>query len=231
MYHKRKGVYGMTTNDILNDRPAAEKTAGEEINTEATEKSTAKSRIARLSSRLNRRNLIIFASIVLIGGAVYLNWLFFSGDPLEQTPEDDLVIDYTADTSGDPAFISPTGVDAEGEADSYFAMTQLNRQRARDEAMEALQLVVDSENALAELKEDAMQSMARIANNIATEANIESLIIAKGFTECVAVLNENSASIVVKSAGLLPNEIIQIKEIVCEQSGLDPAAIKIIEIQ
>lgn len=110
-------------------------------------------------------------------------------------------------------------------------MTQLNRQRARDEAMEALQLVVDSENALAELKEDAMQSMARIANNIATEANIESLIIAKGFTECVAVLNENSASIVVKSAGLLPNEIIQIKEIVCEQSGLDPAAIKIIEIQ
>lgn len=30
MYHKRKGVYGMTTNDILNDRPAAEKTAGEE---------------------------------------------------------------------------------------------------------------------------------------------------------------------------------------------------------
>jgi stage III sporulation protein AH len=230
MYHKRKGVNDMTTNEILNDQPVTDKIAAEKITGETFGKSAPKSRLARLSSRMNRRNLIIFASIVLIGGAIYLNWLFFSGEPID-TAGDNNVIDYTGGATGETEFISATDASVETQADSYFAMTQLNRQRARDEAMESLQLVVDNENSLAELKQDAMQSMARISADIANEANIEALVCAKGFAECVAVLNENSASVVVKSAGLLPNEIIQIKEIVCEQSGLNPADVKIIEIE
>ncbi|MHB1153589.1 MAG: SpoIIIAH-like family protein [Eubacteriales bacterium] len=213
----------MTTNEILNDQlKIDQKTTGDKTK-------DLSSRFSRLSSKLNRRNLIIFASIALIGSAVYLNWLFFSGDAVDT--DNDKVIDYTASETGDPTYISATDAAIEGETDSYFAMTQLNRQRARDEAMEALQLVVDNPNSLTDLKEDAMQSMARIATDIATEANIESLVCAKGFEKCVAVLNENSASVVVKSAGLLPNEVIQIKEIVYEQSNIDPANIKIIEIE
>lgn len=220
----------MTTNEILNDQPVTDKITTGKSTGETFGKSAPKSRLARLSSRLNRRNLIIFASIALIGGAVYLNWLFFSGEPTG-TVIDNQVIDYTGGATGETAFISATDASVETQADSYFAMTQLNRQRARDAAMESLQLVVDSDNSLAELKQDAMQSMARISTDIANEANIEALVLAKGFKECVAVLNENSASVVVKSAGLLPNEVIQIKEIVCEQSGLTPADVKIIEIQ
>lgn len=223
MYHKRKGEYGMTTNETLNDQPDLEK------KTTAEKAKDLNSRFARLSSRLNRRNLIIFASIVLIGGAVYLNWLFFSGDTAD--PAADKVIDYTDGVSDDLSYVSTGDAAAENETDSYFAMTQLNRQRARDEAMEALQLVVDSPNSLAELKEGAMQSMARIAADIATEANIEALICAKGFEKCVVVLNEKSASVVVKSGGLLPNEVVQIKEIVYEQSKFDPSNVKIIEIE
>lgn len=214
----------MTINEILNDQLKIDKkTTGDKTKDSG-------SRFSRLSSRLNRRNLIIFASIALIGSAVYLNWLFFSGDTVD-TADNSKVIDYTASETGDPTFISATDAAIEGETDSYFAMTQLNRQRARDEAMEALQLVVDNPNSLTDLKENAMQSMARIATDIATEANIESLVCAKGFEKCVAVLNENSASVVVQSVGLLPNEVIQIKEIVCEQSNLDPVNVKIIEIE
>ncbi len=213
----------MTTNEILNDQ------LKNDIKTIEEKPNDLGSRLSRLSSKLNRRNLIIFASIALIGSAVYLNWLFFSGDSVDS--DNDKVIDYTSSETGDPSYISATDAAIEGETDSYFAMTQLNRQRARDEAMEALQLVVDNPNSLSDLKENAMQSMARIATDIATEANIESLVCAKGFEKCVAVINENSASVVVKSGGLLPNEVIQIKEIVCEQSNLNPANVKIIEIE
>ncbi|MDD4773803.1 MAG: SpoIIIAH-like family protein [Eubacteriales bacterium] len=209
----------MMNDEILNDRPETENPA---------KAKSSRSRLSRLSSKLNRRNLIIFASIVLLGGAVYINWLFFSDDTVKT--DNDKVLDYSQGESGD-IFISTDNADIESETESYFAMTQLNRQRARDEAMEALQLVVDSPNSLAELKEGAMQSMARIAEDIAAEANIESLVCAKGFEKCVAVLNENSASVVVKSTGLLPNEVIQIKEIVVEQSGLNPSAVRIIEIE
>ena len=62
-----------------------------------------------------------------------------------------------------------------------------------------------------------------------TEANIETLIEAKGFEECVAVINNDSASIVVKSEGLQAAQISQINEIVYEQAGISPVNVKIIQ--
>ena len=59
--------------------------------------------------------------------------------------------------------------------------------------------------------------------------NIETLIEAKGFAECVAVIKDDSASIVVKSDGLQAAQISQINEIVYEQSGISPVNVKIIQ--
>ena len=61
------------------------------------------------------------------------------------------------------------------------------------------------------------------------ESNIETLIVAKGFEECVAVISGESVNIVVKSDGLQAAQISQINEIVYEQSGILPVNIKIIQ--
>ena len=58
---------------------------------------------------------------------------------------------------------------------------------------------------------------------------IEQLVISKGFEQCIAVVNENSASIVVKRDGLLANEVAQIKEIVYKEASISPKNITIIE--
>lgn len=55
------------------------------------------------------------------------------------------------------------------------------------------------------------------------------MIKSKGFEECVAVISEGGASVVVKSSGLLENEIAQIQEIVYDTAGILPANLKIIE--
>jgi hypothetical protein len=61
------------------------------------------------------------------------------------------------------------------------------------------------------------------------ESNIESLVISKGFEECVAVINEGKCNVIVKCDGLLANQISQIKEIIYEQAAINPIDIKIIE--
>jgi stage III sporulation protein AH len=61
------------------------------------------------------------------------------------------------------------------------------------------------------------------------ETNIETLIVAKGFEECVAVISGDSASVVVRSDGLAAAQISQINEIVFQQSGILPVNITIIE--
>ena len=171
-------------------------------------------------SRIGTRNIIIASSLVLIGAAVVLNFVFFGnsqpavadGEPLGET--DGEVVE-----------------DAVYAEDSYFASAQLSRQQSRDQAIAVLQTVIESSTADAATKEAASADINRIASEIQTEANIETLIKSKGFEECVAVISEGTASVIVASDGLMPNELSQIKEIVWEQAGIDPVNIKIIEKQ
>ena len=93
-----------------------------------------------------------------------------------------------------------------------------------------LQLVIDSDSAIESAKQEAIADVSRIADEIAAEANIETLIKAKGFEECVAVISDGNANIVVRTDdALMQNEVAQILEIVVEQSGISPENIKITE--
>lgn len=173
-----------------------------------------------IAKKIGMRNIVIVFSLLLIGAAVILNFVMF-GDSQPNVGE------------GDMLGIGITGNEDDGASgevdDSYFASAQLSRKQARDQALAVLQTVVDSSSADAAAKEQASSDISRIASEIRAEADIETLIKSKGFENCVAVIGEGSASIIVRSDGLLPNELSQIKEIVYEQAGIDPVEIKIIE--
>lgn len=180
--------------------------------------------------KLGKKNIIILCAVVLICGAIYLNWVLFSGNDLTSTNIDD-PYSYGDTALGQASYVDSgdSSTDSLSEEDNYFTLTQINRQRARDEAMEVLYTILDSEDALQELKDQAIEDINQIAANIETEANIETLVTAKGFEDCVAVINESNANIIVKTTGLMPNEVIQIKEIVYEQAGILPSNVKIVE--
>ncbi|MBE6708700.1 MAG: SpoIIIAH-like family protein [Ruminococcaceae bacterium] len=185
-----------------------------------------KEKAKNLLSKIGRKTIIVTASVVVIGIAVLLNFILL-GDNDEKTglkPSVDLS-DLSTENSAD----KNNSDNAANVEEDYFATMTLSRQRAREEAMEVLQGVVDSEDAVEDMKTGAMEDIRRIADEIKTEANIESLIMSKGFEQCVAVVNGDTASIVVKSDGLLPNEISQISEIVYEQAGVLPSNLNIIE--
>ena len=109
------------------------------------------------------------------------------------------------------------------DASDYFAVSQANRTRAREEAMAVLSSVVESETADQASKDKAAEEIAQIA-----ESNIESLVVSKGFDACVAVVSGGTASIVVDSDSLIDSQLSQINEIVYEHTGILPENIKII---
>ena len=187
-------------------------------------------------ANFGRRQLIIVGTVLLIGAAVAVNWLMFSGEGEGgydgyQSASDLITSHGSADEKND---LSAGQEGAEGDevtdvSDSYFASTQVSRQRARDEAIEVLQGVIDNENSDDATKAQALADISQIARDMEAEANIETLIKSKGFEQCVAVINGDAASIVVKSDGLKPAQISQINEIVYEQAGIKPVNVKIIE--
>ena len=158
----------------------------------------------------NKKNIIVCSSIVVICGVIYVNYALFGPSV---PPKDDTGVEN-----------SPVS-----ETDDYFSSAVLSREKARAEAQQVLKSVVDSEDALEEVKNEAYTGINTIAKEIVCESNIEQMMIAKGFEQCLAVVNDGSASIIVKSDGLLTSEIAQIKEIVYTQAGIEPKNIKIIE--
>jgi stage III sporulation protein AH len=180
--------------------------------------------------KIGSRNLVIILSVLVIGGAVWLNIALFSQGAKQAGGS-------AADTDaiqGGASFVEGEVTDAVGEPvddiDSYFASAQVDRQRSRDEAIEVLQLVVENPEALEESKSVAMSEITRIANDMNNEGKIESLVTAKGFERCIAVISDAKCNVIVKvESTLLPNQVAQIQEIVYEQAGILPANVKIIE--
>ena len=174
--------------------------------------------------RVGKRNWIIVGAVALIGVAVALNAVLFS-----DSAQTGGYADYGS-SSGMTDGTPQDGTSATGGAtQEYFATVAVNRQRARDESMEVLQQVLDSEDATEAVKNEALSEMNTIALEIEKEANIEALLLSKGFEECVAVMNGNQINVVVKSEGdLQVAQIAQINTVVYEQTGIEPINVTIV---
>lgn len=153
--------------------------------------------------KYGKRTIAIASGVLIIGTAVALNFILPKVSLANQSEKTD-------------------NTETVKQTEDFFAASALNRTKARDEAVEVLQSVVDV-GADEEAAKQALADITRISADIEKEANIETLIKAKGFEDCIAVISGESLSIVVKSAEqLLPNEIAQIKEIAYKSADVLP---------
>lgn len=167
------------------------------------------------------RNLAIVLSVLIIGISVYVNLALFG----DKTGTDN----GGQPSGGQVTDGGNTDVDAGNTIEDYFSAAVIDRESARDEALEVLQGVVDDAEASEDAKEQALKDIATMAKVIENESNIETLVKAKGFEECVAVINGDRANVIVKSEGLQPNDLSQILEIVYLQAGILPENVTIME--
>ena len=137
-----------------------------------------------------------------------------------------------AGTTGDSNNKNELGAGATPEnSEDFFAMAILNRSQVRDNALEVLNEIAANPDTLPDAKEDALSSIADIAQDMSAEANIETLIEAKGISKCVAVISGDSCSIIVNRSGLVAEELTQITDIVYDQTGIPVANITVVEAQ
>ena len=180
-------------------------------------------KIGASMQRIGRRNWVIIGAVALIGATVLLNFVLFGNAGKGG-------FDYDGgETVGSSDGAGETNASQNGD-DGYFSSVEVSRRRARDEALEVLQSVVDNEKADDASKAEALLQISKLAEEMTMESEIETLVLAKGFLACVAVVNDGSASVVVKcEGGLIPSRIAQINEIVYEQTGILPENVNIIE--
>ena len=190
-----------------------------------------------------KRQLVLAALVVALGAAVYLNWQFTGENQLvaagtdvseKAVGEAQLVNASAMSSSPEESGSAVSGASSEsGEpaktAEEYFSETRLSRQQSRDEAVELLENVPQDAKASEEAKKEAVSQAAVIAQNVLQENNIENLVKAKGFADCVAFLQNGECTVVVQTQESNQTNAIMIKDIVTGQSGASSDKIKIIE--
>ena len=184
-----------------------------------------------------KKNLVAAAILVTVCAGIYVNWLYTedqSAASLEDSLDAEKVMsDDTLVLSSDMAALA-AGEDLDTTSTDYFSAVRLSRQQARDNAVnllqEAMAYATDGESSK-ELESAA--SLEDIVQTALSEAQIESLVIAKGYADCVAYMSNEGISVAVQSpeGGLQQSDVAVIADIVMTQSDYSLDDIRVVEVQ
>jgi len=182
--------------------------------------------------KLWKRNAVVAAIVLFVCMAVYLNWSYNQDAGEEHEAGKTLgEAALVGAQTNDPLLGTSGGADADIITTGYFSSARLNRQQARDSALALLQEAAADEKATQASVDEANAAIQTMATYTLTEAQIENLLAAKGYSDCVAFLSKSSISVVVSATknGLTDADTAKISDIVIEQTGLKASQIKIIE--
>ena len=192
-------------------------------------KERAKREKKGVTTRLRRqwkRNAVVLAVLVLVGTSVYLNWRY--ADNVAETGK--ILGQATLVNQNDEAITETDDTAAEGN--SYFDTARLSRQQARDSAISMLQEAEMDENATEDVLNEASRTLQVLASYTVAEAQIESLVTAKGYEDCVVFMGEDSCSVVVADPdGIDSTDAARIKDIVISETSYTASQIKIMEAE
>lgn len=185
-----------------------------------------------------RKNMVAAAVLVTVCAGIYVNWLY-TEDTATSTLVDTLdaekvLSDDTMILSEDMAALASDTI-SENTASDYFAAVRLSRQQARDNAVNLLQeaMSYDEAREAGTKDQESALELEEIIQTALSEAQIESLIIAKGYADCVAYMSGEGISVAVASpeGGLQKGDVAVIADIVMTQSDYSLDDIRVVEVQ
>ena len=179
--------------------------------------------------KVRRTRVAVAAFVLLLGIGVMGNWYYENTDFASTVKP--VIASRETKTLGEAEFVDATAAAEVKEENEYFSSARLDRQNARDEAIEKLQKIIDDENSTSEAKNVASQGISNISNYISIENKIETLVTAKGADNCIAVINEDGSrvDVIVDVPELTDSLILQIKEIAMQQLGCGFENVSIIQ--
>ncbi len=176
-----------------------------------------------------KKNMVAIAMLVVVCAGIYINWAYTEDQAtvdLTQTLNEDKLL------SQDLLVLGPSAEQqTENTTQDYFAAVRLSRQEARDSAITLLQeaMAYDEDTTVSA----SQTQLEQLVQSALTESQIESLVIAKGYTDCVAYISDEKISIAVASPenGITEQDVAVIADIVMSQSEFKLEDIYVVEVQ
>lgn len=199
-----------------------------------------------MKSAKSKRQLTLLTLVVALGVAVYLNWEYAKGDTpytLQETAAVSAQADL-GDGQGDTQPVLEALPDKNyGEAqlvsadeennDKYFEQARLTRTKTRDEVLDTLQKSLKDTSLNEEEKQSLTSTLTATLESITIESDIENMVKAKGFADCVAFIEGDKINLAVKTGaeGLDKTEVAQLRDIILSKMETEAKNISIVEVK
>lgn len=201
-----------------------------------------------LSRNTRRVTAVTLAAALMI--AVYLNWQYARTD--SPISSDDAALMVAAEPAQADVILDELPTEAEavssanknyGEAQlvsvasdsgsKFFEQARLKREKAHDEAMDTIQKTLKSSSLSAEEKKEYTAQMTANLEDLNAENEIETLIRAKGFADCLCFLQSERADLTVMTSGepLTAAQVAQIRDVVLSKSTVSAQNITVVEVK
>ena len=175
-----------------------------------------------------KKNMVAAAVLVAVCLGIYANWVYSEDQAavsLTDTLNSDKLLSSDSLVMGDVEQLATDDTRSE-----YFAAVRLSRQEARDSAVTTLQeAMAYSDDTKAAQSNAKLEEIVEVA---LCEAQIESLVIAKGYADCVAYIGDEGISVAVATpeGGFDKQDVAVIADIVMTQSEFTFEDIHVVEV-
>lgn len=169
----------------------------------------------RKKKKGSKTKIVASVLVLLLAVGIGGNWYWENSDISSKISS----ITSSGKTLGEATFVDATTEVSQTTESEYFSTARVERQTARDETLETLQAVIDSESEDSEAHKVAAEKIAAVSSYIEIENKIETLVQAKGVQNCLAVVSEDGTrvDVIIDSEELTDALILQIKEIATSQ--------------
>ena len=203
-----------------------------------------------LSRNTRRATAVTLAAALVI--AVYLNWQYARTGSIETEETAQMVAASVEEPVQAEAILDELPTEAEavssanknyGEAQlvsvasdsgaKFFEQARLKREKAHDEALDTIRKTMKSSSLSAEEKKEYTDQMTAGLEDLNAENEIETLIKAKGFADCLCFLQSGRADLTVMTSGdpLTAAQVAQIRDIVLSKSEVTAQNITVVEVK
>ncbi len=100
---------------------------------------------------------------------------------------------------------------------SNLATAKLNREQSRARSKEALLAIINDETMDSAAKDEAVNSYVKLTDTIEKETDAETVLTAKGYTDCIVTVNDDTVDVTLPVANLSDTERAQVEDIVTKE--------------
>ncbi len=195
-------------------------------------------------NKQRKASMLILSFAMVI--AVYLNWQYSKAadnsyiltdeivqqmNTTAEMDESDMLMtsdDYETKNYGDAQLVATT----KSDSDKYFEQARLARQKTRDEALDTLQKALKNSKLTDTEKKEATEKLSLIIQNMTTETDIENMVKAKGFRDCVASITDGKISLAVRPVNgeLSKADVSKIRDVVLSKTTISSQNIVVVEV-